>query len=251
MSDDPGTRINQPGHFTYIDVYERGSGHHLSHSILWDNPEYIKLSTATAPLRALIQLLLIALVVPGFFLLVSSAYEQAQEGGALVVIIVYLIAAVFAFDFLFYKPIKVKKRITLDWELGRIQVFTNHTQDFSFDFRHTFPQFTIEEHPDTELARHNAQMEAQRKKRPAKMTDEEKSHALVGYFGVKHGTKKMLCHRAEPLSTHRLMEVQAALQWAKERYDTQKYEPRSARTDSSGEPEHATRPHHDENPPED
>ncbi|MGZ8246325.1 hypothetical protein, partial [Methylomagnum sp.] len=108
-------------------------------------------------------------------------------------------------------PWSVKRAIELDMGADRIQVFNGGRMEIERKLSR-MENLTVEDHPEAEFARMNRQQKGEKE-----LKEVEKTHCLMGWFGVGGSEQVMLVTRAEWPCRHSLFEVRQAILWCIER----------------------------------
>lgn len=197
-----GTRISTDQDFARLAVYERTEDGHPVMSIVFDNPEF---STA----RSLFWWLVVIALMIGVLPMLIFAFARETWLGTLLVIGLYIIVAAYALAQA-RSPRRVARRIELDFARNRLTVFKGERADLQRGL--DFSDLTVEDHPDAERVRQN------RSERGDKgITNREKQHVLIGWFGAGGNEQVILLQRGEWPNRHSLREVRTAMLWARER----------------------------------
>lgn len=178
----------------YMDMNEQGAGPIIS--ITFENLEFEQWKIS---LQALATLGLMVLFIPA-----CVAGVQAGPGGLLLPIIVGA-----AFIWSWRKTMgafPVNRTIALDFGRDEMRVLKNGKAEQQLPLR--WSNLTVEDHPEAEYKR-NVRLERGKKE----LTNEEKSHCLVGWFGPGGANRVMLLCRAEWPDRKSLFEVKAAMEW--------------------------------------
>jgi hypothetical protein len=200
-----GRRISTSADFPRAVVYENAGPGGGVYTVAFDNAEFsggremlsmiagILVLLASAAFSGTLGDIALWLGLPAF----AGSVATAAYG-------VYLMVRVFW-------PWTIRRAIELDFARDELRVLkgarTVLTRPLS-----RLANLTVEDHPDAELARQQRQQNGQKA-----MKNSEKTHCLIGWFGVGGAEQVMLLTRAEYPSRHSLFEVQQAVRWVMDR----------------------------------
>jgi hypothetical protein len=197
-----GTRISTDQDFPRLAVYERSEAGHPVMTIVFKNPEF---STA----RSLFWWLVVIALMIGVLQMLIFAFARETWPGTVLVIGGYIIVAAYALAQA-RSPRPVARRIELDFGRDHLTVFKGERAELKRPL--AFTDLTVEDHPDAERVRQN------RSERGDKgITNKEKQHVLIGWFGAGGNEQVILLQRGEWPNRHSLREVRTAMLWAAER----------------------------------
>ena len=106
-------------------------------------------------------------------------------------------------------PIVVPRKVELDFARNLLDDLQGRSRRAQTPL--DFTDLTVEDHPDAERARQN------RTERGDKgITNKEKQHVLIGWFGTGGSEQVILLQRGEWPNRHSLREVRTAMLWARD-----------------------------------
>jgi hypothetical protein len=209
------TLISDKSHFPNVEIYLRaGASGKPVYRLVFRNLEYV---AALFPLAGRLinygggAILFLVLIFSPLIIIAPSAWMQgAGYRGAIVGLAAVPVFGLYVFAFLKLKnPRKTKREIELDYDKDELRIYINGRPSWKRQLSR-LESLTIEPHPQVEYARMRRQERGKKK-----LSDEEKSHELFGYFGEGGAEKVWLVSRAEWPNHNSLREVRAAIIWAR------------------------------------
>ena len=197
--------INRPDEFPRVAIYERQGNGGPIYRVAFYNKEFVR-GWEAAP-RSLVAIVAGVLfpIVMAFAVITTENMGVSWVTGAAVCLVLYFI--LFAN---LWKAAQSERAIELDNGADRLRVLKSGRVQLERPLS-ALVNLTVEPHPEAESKRQIRQ-EAGNKK----LTEEERSHCLFGWFGPGGAEKVLLITRAEWPNLQTLFEVRQAVLWARD-----------------------------------
>lgn len=206
MNEQESRRIDNPGDFATVAVYERTEPTGKIYRIVFKNLEN-KVVSEEGLKGCLVTLFAFSMVILVLFIgfsIMGFLIESGANGfisiGAGIGFVVWMFKK-------YADPQVIDRTIEFDTRSGTLRVLRKGRVEIERPYKQ-LSNLTVEDHPDAELSRVNRQ--EQGKKSPS---ENEKQHCLIGWFGVGGAEQVILLYRVEWPSRNSLFEVQQAIMW--------------------------------------
>ena len=198
--------INSPEDFPRVAIYERAGAGGPIYRVTFYNKEFVRGWSAVP--RGLFGLAAGLAFVPVMAFLTVTAENMGVSwvSGAAAGLLLYGI--LFAN---LWRPAKSLRVIELDKGADKLRVLRSGRLELERQLSR-MANLTVDAHPEAEYKR-----AVRLEKGNQTLSDEEKSHCLIGWFGAGGAEKVVLITRAEWPCHHSLFEVRQAVLWARER----------------------------------
>lgn len=190
-------RIDKPGDFPTVEVYESLEPKGKNYSIAFKNLEY----TANVGITFLS---IMAAMLTSILIMVYARELGDPLFGYLLFGSFFLILTVFI---IFKQPASVDRNIEFNTGTGLLRVIRKGLVEIERPYKRLH-NLTVEDHPDAEFKRSDRQQRGEKN-----LKIEEKQHCLIGWFGEGGAEQVILLYRAEWPNRNSLFEIQKAILW--------------------------------------
>lgn len=205
------TKVSSAEDFPNVAVYKRDEALGPVYRIVFYNKEFVK------GLAFLPRWLAVAASFFAFWPLSCAVVANVESAWGFLVFPAGFLLMALALDWA-NRPRPVKRVIELDGGADRLRVLKNRRVEIERPLSRMSPNLTVVDHPDADYERQLRQERRPEETRwDRKISEAEKTHCLMGYFGVGGAEQVLLLCRAEWPSRHSLIEVQQAIYWSRDK----------------------------------
>jgi len=200
MSEQESRRIDKPGDFPTVEVYERTEPTGKVYRIVFKNLEFEEEKGLMGCLYTLAWVLTFV-TLPIISLWIGSI------GVPGLLALLFCIGGYIVLFKKFSAPWSIDRTIEFDTRTGALRVLRKGRVEIERPYKRLV-NLTVEDHPDAEFKRSDRQQRGEKN-----LKIEEKQHCLIGWFGEGGAEQVILLYRAEWPCRNSLFEVQQAIMW--------------------------------------